>query len=164
MTTTRTTRSRTVGETRWARATALLVAAGPVLLTAALLWHPPLLGRLLDSSGVAEAGITRWGLSHVAVALASAAVAVAFVAVRGHLRERGDGSASAIGLGLVLIGSTLFAVLPGMEFAVVAAHETGADLAQIRRSLVGSRCLVESPHAPRDAACLLRAESVRVGA
>lgn len=138
MTTTLSSRSRTTDETPWARARALLVAAGPVLLTAALLWHPPLPGRLPDSAGVAEAasaGITRWGLSHVAAALASGAVAVAFVAVRGHLRERGDGSASAVGLGLVLIGSTLYAVLPGMEFAVVAAHETGADLAETQAAL-----------------------------
>jgi len=109
-----------------------------MLLTAALLWHPPLPGRLPDSAGVAEAAsadITQWGLSHVAAALASGAVAVAFVAVRGHLRERGDGSASAVGLGLVLIGSTLFAMLPGMEFAVVAAHETGADLEETQAAL-----------------------------
>jgi hypothetical protein len=138
MKTTLTNRSRTTDETPGAKARALLVAAGPVLLTAALLWHPPLPGRLPDSAGVAEAasaGITRWGLSHVAAALASGAVAVAFVAVRGHLRERGDGSASAVGLGLVLIGSTLYAMLPGMEFAVVAAHETGADLAETQTAL-----------------------------
>ncbi len=138
MNTTRTTRSRTTDETPGANARALLVAAGPVLLTAALLWHPPLPGRLPDSASVAEAasaGITRWALSHVAAAVASGAVAVAFVAVRGHLRERGDGSASALGLGLVLIGSTLYAMLPGMEFAVVAAHETGADLAETQTAL-----------------------------
>jgi hypothetical protein len=138
METTLTNRSRTTDETPGAKVRALLVAAGPVLLTAALLWHPPLPGRLPDSAGVAEAasaGITRWGLSHLAAALASGAVAVAFVAVRGHLRERGDGSASAVGLGLVLIGSTLYAMLPGMEFAVVAAHETGADLAETQTAL-----------------------------
>jgi hypothetical protein len=138
MKTTLTNRSRTTDETPGARARALLVAAGPVLLAAALLWHPPLPGRLPDSAGVAEAAsadITRWGLSHVAAALASGAVAVAFVAVRGHLRERGDGLASAVGLGLVLIGSTMYAVLPGMEFAVVAAHETGADLAETQAAL-----------------------------
>ena len=51
MTTTLTNRSRTTDETAWAKARALLVAAGPVLLTAALLWHPPLPGRLPDSAG-----------------------------------------------------------------------------------------------------------------
>jgi hypothetical protein len=34
-----------------------------------------------------------------------------------------------------LIGSSLYAVLPGMEFAVVAAHESGADLAQTQAAL-----------------------------
>jgi hypothetical protein len=138
MTATLTNRSRNTDETPGARARALLVAAGPVLLAAALLWHPPLPGRLPDSAGIADAasaGITRWGLSHVAAALASGAVALAFVAVRGYLRERGDGSASAVGLGLVLIGSVLFAVLPGMEFAVVAAYETGADLVETQAAL-----------------------------
>lgn len=138
MKTTLTSRSRITDETPGAKARALVVAAGPVLLAAALLWHPPLPGRLPDSAGVAEAasaGIMQWGLSHVAAALASGAVAVAFVAVRGYLRERGDGSVSAVGLGLVLIGSTLFAMLPGMEFAVVAAHETGADLAETQAAL-----------------------------
>lgn len=138
MTTTLTNQPTTTDETPGARARALLVAAGPVLLTAALLWHPPLPGRLPDSAGVAEAAsadIMRWGLSHVAAALASGAVAVAFVAVRGYLRDRGDGSASAVGLGLVVVGSTLYAVLPGMEFAVVAAHETGADLAETQAAL-----------------------------
>ncbi|WP_051426185.1 hypothetical protein [Jiangella gansuensis] len=138
MNTTLTNRSKITDETPGAKARALVVAAGPVLLTAALLWHPPLPGRLPDSAGVAEAasaGIMRWGFSHMAAALASGAVAVAFVAVRGYLRERGDGSVSAVGLGLVLIGSTLFAMLPGMEFAVVAAHETGADLAETQAAL-----------------------------
>jgi hypothetical protein len=138
MTTTLTHRSRTTDKTPGARVRALVVAAGPVLLTAALLWHPPLPGRLPDNTAVADAAsadITRWGLSHVAAALASGAIAVAFVAVRGYLRERGDGSASAVGLGLVLIGSTLYAVLPGMEFALVAAYETGADLAATQAAL-----------------------------
>lgn len=35
----------------------------------------------------------------------------------------------------MLIGSTLYAVLPGMEFAVVAAHETGPDLAETQAAL-----------------------------
>ncbi len=84
--------------------------------------------RLPDRAGAAEAAaadITRWGLSHLAAVVASAAVALAFVAVRGFLRERGDGWLSAVGLGFVVIGSTMYATLPGMEFSVIAAHETG---------------------------------------
>jgi hypothetical protein len=113
-------------------AAAAIVAAGPVLLLGALLWHPPLPGRLPDNDAVAEAAaadITRWGLSHLAAAIASAAVAVAFIVIRSYLRERGDGWFSAVGVALVVVGSTLFAVLPGMEFSVLAAQETGTDIA-----------------------------------
>jgi len=132
ITATLTNRPPTTNEEPWAKGRALVVAAGPVLLTAALLWHPPLPGRPPDSAGVAAAAaadITRWGPSHLALALACGAVAIAFAAVRSYLRERGDGPTGAVGLGLVLIGSVMLAVLAGMEFAVVAAHGTGADLA-----------------------------------
>lgn len=102
-----------------------------------MLWHPPLPGRLPDSDAVADAAatdISRWGLHHLPGAIA-AAVAVSFIAVRGFLRERGDGWVSAVGLAFVVVGSTLYAVLPGMEFSVVAAHETGTDLAATQDAL-----------------------------
>lgn len=119
---------------------AVLVASGPLALAGALLWHPPLPGRLPDSEAVAHAAagdITRWGLSHLAAAIASAMIALAFIAVRGHLRQRGDHLLSAVGLGFVVAGSTLYAVLPGMELSVLAAHETGADLAATQDALEG---------------------------
>lgn len=119
---------------------AVLVAIGPLALAGALLWHPPLPGRLPDSEAVAHAAagdITRWGLSHLAAAVASALIALAFIAVRGHLRQRGDHSLSAVGLGFVVAGSTLYAVLPGMELSVLAAHETGAGLAATQDALEG---------------------------
>ncbi len=122
------------------RARAALVAIGPLALLGALLWHPPLPGRLPDSEAVAHAAagdIPRWGLSHLAAAIASAAIALAFIAVRGHLRQRGDRSTSAVGLGFVVAGSTLYAVLPGMEFSVLAAHETGADPVATQDALQG---------------------------
>jgi hypothetical protein len=122
------------------RGRAALVAIGPLVLVGAMLWHPPLPGRLPDSEAVADAAagdITRWGLSHLAAAIASAMIALAFIAVRGHLRQHGDHSLSAVGLGFVVAGSTLYAVLPGMEFSVLAAHETGADLAATQDALEG---------------------------
>jgi hypothetical protein len=121
-----------------ARGSAAIVAIGPLLLLGALLWHPPLPGRLPDSNAVADAAAadtTRWGLSHLALAIASAMIVLAFVAVRGHLRDRGDRSLSAVGLGFVVIGSTLYAMLPGMEFSLLAADETGADLAATQDAL-----------------------------
>jgi hypothetical protein len=120
------------------RAMAITVAAGPVLLLGALLWHPPLPGRLPDNDAVAEAvaaDVTRWGLSHLAAAFAAAAVSVAFIVIRSYLRERGDGWFSAVGLALVVVGNTLYAVLPGMEFSALAAHETGTDIAAAQDAL-----------------------------
>jgi hypothetical protein len=117
---------------------AITVAAGPVLLLGALLWHPPLPGRLPDNDAVAEAAaadVTRWGLSHLAAAFAAAAVSVAFIVIRSYLRERGDGWFSAVGLALVVVGNTLYAVLPGMEFSALAAHETGTDIAAAQDAL-----------------------------
>ncbi|MGH3656704.1 MAG: hypothetical protein ACRDUA_08585, partial [Micromonosporaceae bacterium] len=55
---------------------AAAVAAGPILLLGALLWHPPLPGRLPDNDAVAEAtaaDVTRWGMSHLTAAVAAAA-------------------------------------------------------------------------------------------
>lgn len=121
-----------------ARGSAAVVAIGPLLLLVALLWHPPLPGRLPDGNAVADAAAadtTRWGLSHLALAIASAMIVLAFVAVRGHLRDRGDRSLSAVGLGFVVLGSTLYAVLPGMEFSLLVADETGADLAATQGAL-----------------------------
>jgi hypothetical protein len=120
------------------KALAITVAAGPVLLLGALLWHPPLPGRLPDNDAVAEAvaaDVTRWGLSHLAAAFAAAAVSVAFIVIRSYLRERGDGWFSAVGLALVVVGNTLYAVLPGMEFSALAAHETGTDIAAAQDAL-----------------------------
>lgn len=120
------------------RVRAVTVAAGPVLLLGALLWHPPIPGRLPDHDAVAAAAaadVTTWGLSHLATAVAAAAVAGSFIAVRSYLRELGDGWFSAAGLALVVVGSTLYAVLAGMEFSMVAAHETGADLAAAQGAL-----------------------------
>jgi len=101
-----------------------------VPLAAALLWHPPIPGRLPDDVAIAEHVAhdpTRWGLAHLAAAVASAFLILGFVAVRAHLRDAGDAWVSAVGLGLVVIGSTAYAILPGMEFSVLAAHEIGAD-------------------------------------
>lgn len=120
------------------RSPAVAVAFGPLLLLGVMLWHPPLPGRLPDEDAVADAAtadVTRWGLVHLTTAVAIALVVVAFVAVRGFLREHGDNRASAIGLGCVVLGSTLYAVLPGMEFAVLAAHETGGDPAATQAAL-----------------------------
>jgi hypothetical protein len=115
---------------------AATVAIAPVLLAAALLWHPFIAGRLPNDQAIAEAvvegGATRWGLVHLGASAASAVVILAFIAIRGYLREAGDARRSGIGLGFVVLGSVGFAVLPGMEFGVLAAVESGGDAVAIQ--------------------------------
>jgi len=111
-----------------ARATILTIA--PIVLLAAMLSHPYLPGRLPNDAAVAEAvadGTTRWALVHLAAVVASGVIVLAFIAIRGYLREAGDQKLSAVGLGFVVMGSLAYAVLPGMEFAPLAAVESGAD-------------------------------------
>jgi hypothetical protein len=113
-----------------ARYRAAAVAVAPVLLVAASLWHPYLAGRLPNDEVVAEAvaaGPTRWGLAHLAAGVAFGFVVLAFVAIHAHLRQTGGTQWSARGLPFVVVGSTLYTLLPGMEFAPLAAVESGAD-------------------------------------
>lgn len=117
--------------TPW-RTAALAVA--PAVLLAALVAHPYIGGRLPDDDAVAAAvaaGTTRWAVVHLATSVASALVILAFLAVRSYLHEAGEDRFSARGLPFVILGSALFAVLPGMEFAPLAAAETGATTAGI---------------------------------
>lgn len=120
-----------IGRNQWR--TVILIAA-PVVLLAALVTHPYVSGRLPNDAEVAAAvagGTTYWGLVHLATSLASGLIILAFLAVRSYLRDAGEDRFSARGLPFVVIGSTLFAVLPGMEFAPLAAAETGATGAEI---------------------------------
>ena len=112
----------------------IILVAAPTALVAALVAHPYLSGRLPNDSEVAEAvagGTTRWGLVHLATSVASGLIILAFLAVRSYLREAGEDRLSRLGVPFVVLGSTLFAVLPGMEFAPLAAAETGATTAEI---------------------------------
>jgi hypothetical protein len=119
------------GRNQWR--TIILVVA-PAVLLAALVAHPYLSGRLPNDAEVAEAvagGTTLWGLVHLAASVASGLIILAFLAVRSYLREAGEDRLSTFGVPFVVVGSTLFAVLPGMEFAPLAAAETGATAAGI---------------------------------
>src|ERR687896_753404 len=120
-----------IGRNQWR--VAILVVA-PAVLLATFLTHPYLSGRLPNDAEVAAAvadGTTYWGLVHLATSVASGLIILAFLAIRSYLRDAGEDRFSALGLPFVVIGSTLFAVLPGMEFAPLAAAETGASTAEI---------------------------------
>lgn len=121
-----------MSDTRRSTYEAFIVALAPAVLFAALVAHPYLPGRLPNEAAVAAAvaaDTTRWGIVHLAAGVASGLVILAFLAIRNYLRDAGDHRLSAVGVPFVVIGSTLFAMLPGMEFAALAAAETGSDLA-----------------------------------
>ena len=79
---------------------------------------------------------TRWGVVHLATGIASAVLAVAFIAIRSHLHELGEDRYSAAALPFVVFGSTLYAMLPAMEFAPLAASETGGDVGASQDALI----------------------------
>jgi hypothetical protein len=123
-----------MSETRRSSYEVIIVALAPAALFLALVAHPYLPGRLPNDAAVAEAvaaDTTRWGLVHLAAGVASGLVILAFLAIRNYLRDAGDHRRSALGVPFIVIGSTLFAMLPGMEFAALAAAETGTGLADI---------------------------------
>lgn len=117
-------------ETTRAQFRAAIVAIAPAVLLAGFIYHP-FLSRFTDSAALASAvsaDTTRWGLSHLAVNIGSGLTVLAFLAIRSYLREVGEERWSALALPFVIMGSTLFAMLPGMEFAPLTAAKTGAEI------------------------------------
>jgi hypothetical protein len=112
-----------------ARFGAAIVALAPAVMLVGLFAHP-YIATLPDEAAVAEAVVadtTYWGLVHLTAAVASGLLVLAFLAIRSYLREAGEERWSILALPFIVIGSTLFAVLPGMEFAPLAAAKAGAD-------------------------------------
>jgi hypothetical protein len=125
-------------ESTASRLRAVAAALAPLALLASFVWHPHLHGRLPNAPAIAEAVAedpTRWGLAHLAAGVASGVVVLAFIAVRGFVRERGDDPWSALGLPFIVIGSVLYAMLPGMEFAPLAAVASAGDPEAAQRAL-----------------------------
>lgn len=117
----------TVGE----RSRAVVVAVAPLMLAAAFVAHPYIGLGPPDEAAVARAAASstfRWGISHIMVGVASALLLVAFLSIRSYLRQAGDDRWSARALPFVIVGGSLYAILPGMEFAALAAVETGTDV------------------------------------
>lgn len=108
---------------------AAIVAIAPAIFLAAVLYHP-YIADLTDKAAVGaalDADHTRWGFSHLAVGLASGLLLLAFLAIRSYLREAGEERWSARGVPFIVIGSTLFGLLPGMELGSMAGSQAGAD-------------------------------------
>jgi hypothetical protein len=117
----------------WSRArritAAATVATAPVVLLAGIAYHP-FVADLRDKEAVTAAltaDVTRWSVAHLAVAVAAPLVALAFLAVAAALRQRGEWRWSGRSVPFLVVGSSLFALLPAMEITVLAAYLAGAD-------------------------------------
>jgi len=129
--------SNPISATTRARFGAAIVAIAPAVLLAGLVSHP-YIATLPDEAAVAAAATadtTRWGLAHVTVGVASGLVVLAFLAIRSYLRDAGEERWSILALPFTIMGGTLFALLPGMEFAPLAAAKTGADVQAVQAAL-----------------------------
>lgn len=118
-------------DTTRARFEAAAVAIAPAVLLAGLAAHP-YIAKLPDGAAVAAAVASdpaRWGFAHLTVAVGSGLVILAFLAIRSSLRGAGEERWSVTSLPFIVVGSTLFAFLPGMEFAPLAAAGAGGDVA-----------------------------------
>lgn len=118
-------------------ARAAVVALAPVVVLVAHVSHP-YIAVLPDAHAIADAvhtSPTRWAVVHLLTAVGVALVALAFLAVRAHLRDAGEDRLSSWGLPLVLFGSAVYGLLPGLEFAPLAAAETGGDVAAVQEVL-----------------------------
>jgi hypothetical protein len=127
----------------WSRArrtgAAATVALAPVSLLAAIAYHPFIadLRHKHEVAAALTAGTTRWSVAHLVAAVASALVALAFLAVGAALRQRGEWRWSGRAVPFVVVGSVLFAMLPAMEIAVLAASLAGADTEAVLVELDG---------------------------
>jgi hypothetical protein len=113
-----------------ARFRAAVVVIAPAVLLVGFAYHP-YVANGTDESALAEAAAsdtTRWGLAHLAIGFGYALLALAFIAIRSYLREAGEERWSSPALPLVVAGCALFPILTGMEFALLAAAETGGDV------------------------------------
>jgi hypothetical protein len=120
-----------------ARFRAAIVAIAPAVLLAGLVYHP-YLSPPTDPEVIAAAATsdtTRWGLAHLAIGVGYGLAVLAFLAIRSYLREAGEERWSIPALPFIVIGSTLFVVLTGMEIGLLAVAETGADVPAVQSAL-----------------------------
>jgi hypothetical protein len=126
-------------ETTRARFRAAIVALAPAVLLAGFVAHPFIGLGPPDPAAVAVAVVadtTLWGLAHLTVSVGSGLAVLAVLAIRSYLRAAGEERWSPVAVPFIVIGSTLFAVLPGLEFAPLAAAQTGGDVQAAQTALL----------------------------
>jgi hypothetical protein len=125
-----------MSETR-VRLRAGITALGPTLLLIGFAYHP-YIGNATDETLLAEAAAAdtmRWGLSHLAIGVGYALTTLSFIAFRSFLREAGEERWSVVALPFAVLACSLFPILTGMEFALLAAAETGGDVEGVQTEL-----------------------------
>lgn len=130
-------RGRSLTTTAHSRAAAVLVLLAPVVLLAAIAYHP-FIENLGDPEAVGHAlhaDEARWGIVHYATLVGGALVLLAFLAVRALLRDAGEDTWSARAIPLLVAGSALFVALPAMEVGALAGAQAGGDAVSIHEAL-----------------------------
>ena len=120
-----------------ARLRTAIVAVAPAVLLVGFAYHP-YISPLTDEAAVATAAAAdtvRWQLAHVTIAVGYGLVVLAFLAVRSYLRGVGEERWSVLALPPIVLGSTLFVILTGMEIALAAVAETGGDAQAVQAAL-----------------------------
>ena len=113
-----------------ARLRAAIAVIAPAVLLLGFAYHP-YVANATDEAALAEAAAsdtTRWGLAHLAIGIGYASLALAFIALRSYLRDAGENRWAVRALPFAVFGCALFPILVGMEFAPLAAAETGGDV------------------------------------
>jgi hypothetical protein len=114
---------------RWQVASLVI---GPAVMFVGFALHPHI-GNPIDDDFLARlatavlAGPTHWAVAHLIVAVGSGLLILAFLSLRAVLRENGEERWSALGVPFIVMGSTLYALLPAMELAPLASARAGAD-------------------------------------
>ncbi len=119
-----------MSDTTTARFQAAIAIVAPVVLFLGFAYHP-WVANATDESAIADAAASdtaRWGLAHLAIGVGYALLALAFIAFRSYLRGAGEERWSIKALPFAVLGCALFPILTGMEFALLAAAETGGDV------------------------------------
>ena len=115
-----------------------VIVVAPLVLLAAFAYHPHIM-LLPSAEAVAhavQADTLRWGIAHLGVGVGAALMAAAFVAVGGHIGDADSHRPSvAVGVPLAVLGAGLYAILPGMEFTVLAAVQTGGDVVAAQKAI-----------------------------
>jgi len=120
-----------------ARFAMTIVAVAPAVLFAGFIYHP-YISPPTDEAAIAAAAASdtmRWQLAHLTIAVGYGLVVLAFLASRSYLREVGEERWSVMALPPIVLGSTLFVILTGMEIALAAVAETGGDVQAVQAAL-----------------------------